>query len=1139
MALTDFQSKAGIYLNSPPPNFQGALSNVTTEEEQDGFFKSLGKEIIKPAQELGKDIAWLFPEMNAAQESINRLREIDPQMADQLQATIGEKPSTKKVMGDIAGTALTALPLPIGKIGLVAKVGSPFLRAAITGGGYVAAFKAADAMSDNKAVGDIAKEAGVGFLEGAPFGAAAFLGGRGLTRLLSLKGFQSAYNRLAESAPMKIITDAIKPVSTVLSTDFGQAGKDVVDRLINADRNVQLSLGRIMRIGKEVGATFGADDVGREASFQLGKRLRGTGGFMATKPAAQEMEIYASTFRSAEAENLSKEAFGLVSEGKYLEGAQKMTQVVGDELTAPLKKLGLKIKEVNPTFGVFEGGAESSVKVKMYGVMDDAAKAEIAKFGLKSNQDSLLVITRKVGGKLVTGAEAEARPILRIKLDQALDKESVEAFRAGLSQATEGKLGGYLTGNFDKGEIVIANVEKADGLSREAFENLVQSARDFVDANNGRLTKHYGIIDYVEKQDYANRIQTIQRPIAAGAGAGAEKAGVNAPGVERGRITGRVGAGEGRVGSAVQPALGAGELPADLKDLTPEQFYRAWLGDIASEAQSRGVQIRVPAMKGEPAQWVKFEPIENYFPQQVADLNAMKASTGITGKVGRLRKWVIRRAVEEGDFRTADEATKALDGYIEYVGKNGIGVSKSNGWIQYMVKSGQAESEADANRIMRQIFKDQSLVKLGGSLEHARIVNNPFYNPFPDEVVPLYGMDSLTRLENIDQFGVKYAGESAKLPKLSKAIEEVKSAQGNKAADKFDKFLNIAMNRINNATDEAKISYYLRVSQVPKLSFAQIINVGQSILNPLLQTDSKSTFVGLARAFSQPGVQRALESGATIQSVFNEMVNATAAGGNFSDKFLKTTGFIWTEKFNRTVAANAGIEWATRNFEKLLASPEKVLYKSRLAEMGINVEKALARGALTDNELLKAGQIIAEKTQFRSRPLDLPYWASSNFGKVFWQFKNFAYNQLKFAIGDNLIKEVQAKNYGRAARNLLILGTIFPMTGEVLQDVRSLITQSRRPTKAWDRYVSDLAGAGSMGIVMDFLDAARFNRTEEILLSPSIGNIAELWNDADEPDKLMETLFKMTGFGTPIINVFKEPTPGRESTLETIKGVFE
>lgn len=1147
--LKDFESKASAYLNTPPPDFHSAISQVATEEEQKGFWGSLVDSFTKPATELGKDIATVLPSYGGAKEAMARSTEYleankdkfrpevyarlkagNSKLVDDLQTVLGDRPSLEKWTGDIGGTVLSAVPLPVGKLTFLAKGASPLIKAAISGGGYMAAFSAADAMSNNETAANIAKDAGVGFLIGAPTGGLGFLGGKGFVRLASNKFFANAYSKIADAEATKLFTQFVRPVGSILSTDFGDAGKMVVDRLTKADSNVQGAMGRILRIGNDVGAFFSSNEAGRESSYQLGKKLRGVGSTFSPAEPSSEFALGVSTYRSERAENLSKEAFDLVSQGKVVEASQKVAESVDEELGLSLKAKGVRLKGTTPTIGVYEGGKEPSASPLYFGKLDDSVLGDVAAFGKKSNQDSIVLFKTKENGLRITQADADAVPAVKIKIP-GLNESNIDEFRAKLSESTEGKFGGYITGDPAKGEITILNVQQFDGMARSDFEAGLQKVRDMVKLNGGTTKTFYTKNIVFDKNNYEQYIQKSLGGNVSRVGA-IEERGASTGLNERGRITGRISGQEGerQLGFGAQEALPEGQLPEDLAKLTPEEYYRSLFGDVAAEAQSRGTMVRLPASNGTPAHWIEFKPLNNYFPQQVAELNEMKIK-------GRLRPWVLRRAVEEGDFRTTEEAARALDGYIEFVEKEGVGVSKGNGWVRWLISSGQVETEAEANKLMQQIFKEQSLVKLGGSLEHAKLVNNPFYNPFPDEVAPLYAMDSITRLENIEQFGVKYSGESAKLPTLTKAIEQVRVTQGRKAAQKFDNFLNIAMNRINNATDEAKLSLYLRMSQVPKLAFAQIVNIGQSVLNPLLKTDARSTFMGLYKAFTNEGTKRAMESGATIQSVFNEMARETAAGGNFGDKFLKVTGFIWTEKFNRTVAANVGSEWAQRNFEKLLLNPEKTVYRFRLDELGINVDKALSRGKLTQNDLLKAGQLMADKTQFRSRPLDLPYWSSSNAGKLFWQFKNFSYQQFRFLF-DNVAGEAKRGNYGKAARNVLVLATIFPMAGEILQDVRSLITQSRRPTDPLERYWSDLAGIGAMSMISDLVDASRYDQAERFVLPPALTSATSLVNAADDPQKFLTELARQTGVFTPIANVMREPSPGRASTLESIQDLL-
>lgn len=943
--LSDFKSRAGAYLEdtsgqvavgSPVGAAPGAYTGSAPSADPaagaptkgPGFFAGLVDSFAKPARELGKDIAELYPEVGSARsfiddpeasiehlrgtlspENFERLRADTVRDAENAKLALGEKPSTRKVIADVLGTALSAsIVLPVGALGTLMKASSPFLKAAATGAAYGAAFGAVDRASETGEATKILESAGLGALAGGVTGPATVLLGRGFTRMASMKPFVNLYNRISDSRAMRSAADFVYPVFSVLTRDFGEVGERIVRSIKTADRNTMLALGRIMKIQKDIGATFGADAAGREESYQLGRALRS---------------------------------------------------------------------------GAGEAGANALTPGTITGRIAEPGAADVS---------------------LGFGARNPITPVV-------------------------------------PGE-----------------------------ASNA----------------------------------------------------------------------------ADIAGLSKESFYRALFKDVFAEARARDVRELVPASKGLKARFQQLTEVEDYFPKQVpniADLKAAGVSYGASGNPlgkaaprateGKLRSWVIRNAVDDGSFRSADEAAAVLDSYIEYVERNGVGLSKKNGWASYLVSSGQASNEKEARRLMDVVLKDQGMTRLGGSIEHARVVDNPFYNPFPDEVAPLYAMNSIARFESIGQFGVKYHGASVETPALTEAIDGVRAAHGEQAVEKFGKFLDVALGNINTASREAKWSYFIRALGVPKLTFSQIINIGQPLLGGMLNSDSRATFYGLSRYWTRYGKDVGMESGAAIQSVFNEMVNATVGGGKFSDWYLKKTKFTATELANRTASANSGVEWAREQFGKLLKDPGRTASRFRLEELGIDVDRALKRGSLTGNELLKAGQVFTENTQFRSRPGDMPHWASSNIGKLFWQFKSFSYQQFRL-LERSVVEEARMGNYGRATRNVLVLATIFPMVGEVLQDFRSLITGSRRPTGALARYWSDLAGSGAASMVSDVIDAAAGRKFGRVLMPPTFNSIAELINSSGDPKQFTAEILRNLGPGVMISNRMKKKTRGYESMWETL-----
>lgn len=217
-----------------------------------------------------------------------------------------------------------------------------------------------------------------------------------------------------------------------------------------------------------------------------------------------------------------------------------------------------------------------------------------------------------------------------------------------------------------------------------------------------------------------------------------------------------------------------------------------------------------------------------------------------------------------------------------------------------------------------------------------------------------------------------------------------------------------------------------------------------------------------------------------------------------------------------------------------------------LTELGIPVDDVIARGFMTKEEQALASQTFVERTQFLGHPVDLPYFASTPVGKVFFQFKTFAYQQARF-ITSEMKNAAARKDYSRVFRNLFVLSTVFPMTGEVLADIRSLITQEKRPTKALDRYVADIFAAGTYGMFYDYYKSAESGNTAKTLLGAAPGDaITYLEQLAKLPGNVAsgkinnslnaftKQILRQTGVGRPAVNVIYPTTGAGESSLKSL-----
>ena len=481
-------------------------------------------------------------------------------------------------------------------------------------------------------------------------------------------------------------------------------------------------------------------------------------------------------------------------------------------------------------------------------------------------------------------------------------------------------------------------------------------------------------------------------------------------------------------------------------------------------------------------------------------------------------QWMVENAVfNEKAFKTLEEGYGVYYDWANFVAEGGRMGVNDNKFLQWMVTEGKAKTieEAEGKLIRQMKYRESgSVSKKASSLDFDREVDMPFYDVNPARVLSNYGNEVITRVNNSKVFG---ANDEV----INELVAKVKNEKGLSQANAFSELVDKAMKGSTSGRVAEDISAWIRGIQVFKIGFSTILQIPQN-LNTLVSTDFKSFAYGIGQAFKDEGVQRALKDGALMNSFIREMHQQTSGsigGTKIADKFLNMIGLTRLDSFNRIVASNAGELYAQREFAALLeknaatgqkafrsiASPEA----KRLEELGINVTAAIKRGSLNEEDLTLAGYAIAKESQFLGRPIDLPYFASSASGKVIMQFRTFAYQQgtfLKQQIWDDLAGRGDFK---RGMRNLTIFATIFPLGGEVVADIRSMLTNSKRPPIGFSRYVDNILSAGGFGLAYDSFKAARTGRLHEFFVGAGISDAINLvQNTVKIPDDGGKALLK-------------------------------
>lgn len=545
-------------------------------------------------------------------------------------------------------------------------------------------------------------------------------------------------------------------------------------------------------------------------------------------------------------------------------------------------------------------------------------------------------------------------------------------------------------------------------------------------------------------------------------------------------------------------------VPISEKVTKASQTSRGILNELAREAEDIGVLVKekrtleptkkiptglTPFQRGRLEEGKKvfatiekpFFPRKDFFPHTFPSIETLKK--------GQVREDVIENVIRLGVKNNVNEANKFLDDYVSFIETG----QRKQSLIDHLVKTGQAKNEPEALRNLQQFRK--RTIKKQGSLEFARQIDLPFYDPDPSRVLPTSIVSQSKRLAQISTFGQKNQIINSLINRIRKESGDIDADFTRQAVDRILGIIN------NQQSMEAKVSTLLRTIQGFKLGLASIPNMTQGVLNTLLAGDFKAVYAGLKGVLSKQGQQLALKSGATLESTINESLREVGASGKALGTFLKATGFSSTERFNRVISANAGADLLRRSFNILKKNPTDKLARGFIEDMGINIESLLTKNRVDEDDILKAAQKFTNITQFRARPQDLPFFASTPTGKIFFQFKNFIYGQSRL-LYRTTIRELKNRNFGRAARNLLILATVFPLTGEVVADIRSIITGRKRESVGLERYFDNITQVGAVGIFGEALRSGGFGRGVEFLAGPTVAEAGEFIELAAKPERI-------------------------------------
>ena len=250
------------------------------------------------------------------------------------------------------------------------------------------------------------------------------------------------------------------------------------------------------------------------------------------------------------------------------------------------------------------------------------------------------------------------------------------------------------------------------------------------------------------------------------------------------------------------------------------------------------------------------------------------------------------------------------------------------------------------------------------------------------------------------------------------------------------------------------------VETISKLSpTSTLTNLTQN-LSTMMRTDPKSMAGAISKIISNPqeAFSNALKSGEIDADLARTLAENTGSG-NLASKWLKLIGFGGAEKMNRVVAVNAGIEYSNKLIKQAKNGSQAAVRE--LGRLGFDTAD------LDKIEPLLGGRAVSQATQFSTKPGELPYGWQTPIGRILTQFKSFAYKQTGFAKDEavRVVSEGRKGNLKPFANFLTTYGIAAPIVGEVILDAKSLITNKTREDEGFERYVNNIIGATSLGLL--------------------------------------------------------------------------
>lgn len=418
-------------------------------------------------------------------------------------------------------------------------------------------------------------------------------------------------------------------------------------------------------------------------------------------------------------------------------------------------------------------------------------------------------------------------------------------------------------------------------------------------------------------------------------------------------------------------------------------------------------------------------------------------------------------------------------------------------------------------RLMLEVRRSKHVGSRSNHLDKARKLPTeleellePFLVKEPLEALSRYLLDAGNRINHAKRFGAndekamaifeainkQYGGSASKLAQ-EVYYARVGDMQAKNIADAVN--MNDTMRKIQGRVD---------AFETLKLSMAQITNSGQVPINGSVLAakltggnpkQMMKMWIDMAEDIKSGklSAEDTRRMGANIEATMSQLMGEAGAshyrilGKKFDDihtkggkiyvnpmeyinnptQFLKKSGFLRVEDFNRALASNMGRGIGQQLIDEMNTiraagdKPSKRLVDS-MKELGLN-PNAKDWGMA---DLDRAGLRFSDAVNFRNSPGELPLAWEHPQAKFFRKFKSFAFNHASFLM-DSVIRPLYNKNIKGGAGAASAYAVMSGVMGMPVDEVKRMIKGDDRDLTGTERYMRAVTAAGGLGIWSDLL----------------------------------------------------------------------